>query len=347
MSDLVQLNSLNVHNDLLWLKKIVDLRLDPTLNYADRLPFIFKLKFVINSSVKSTPISWKNWDGNYKIVQGVHLYEEDCSTVLSNNQGLYAFTLDSTPIIQVLTQRDDFFFIKVNAFYCEQKGTSYTCDQSIGTPLTGWVKKEETDLPDGYNDNITPSEFEAIVHHLPEERKADGWNDLEGLSRQFLMREILHDKNVQCISPPDLKHDGSPYAGIILENDLGFNDRLLLILALAPHVSPILLEDSFMKNGERVNKLSGGVKGTSSGIFLPTGQTFIFLSSVNDLQWRLKITHWLLHESILVRAGVLSIQTVQMGEQFLSGAIVIHEYYIQLLLTTKSQITSPQAQVTS
>jgi hypothetical protein len=167
-------------------------------------------------------------------------------------------------------------------------------------------------------------------------------------SDSIIRRSSLYDletikrviaEGIECISPPLIKPDGTSLAGIICENELGFYDRLLLILALAPHIDPILLQDELMEKEERVGSLVGGVRGTNSGIFLPTGQTFIFLVAGKDIEKRLQIIDWLSHECILIAGNVIKIQPVLAGEIYLSGGLEMDEYYLELLLTNRSNKT--------
>src|SRR5438045_2406974 len=61
------------------------------------------------------------------------------------------------------------------------------------------------------------------------------------------------DKNhagVGTIKPPDLSNDPSVFAATIKNLRLSTEERLIVILALAPHVKPHLLDVFFTKNSD-------------------------------------------------------------------------------------------------
>ena len=60
-----------------------------------------------------------------------------------------------------------------------------------------------------------------------------------------------HETDFQDIHehiPPDLTQDGSEYATIVKECKMSFDERIVLILALLPHVRPQVLDYFVMQN---------------------------------------------------------------------------------------------------
>jgi hypothetical protein len=154
-------------------------------------------------------------------------------------------------------------------------------------------------------------------------------------------KKLIETEGIGAIIPPTLQRDGTAYAGIVCENNLAFYDRLLLILTLSPHLDPLFLQDRLMENGERISPLWGGVRGSHSGVMLPTLQTFICLAAESGLTGRLSITGWLCYESLLVQAKVIECIPAQKGEVYPGGELVMQEYFLQLLLTNRSAIPNP------
>ena len=54
--------------------------------------------------------------------------------------------------------------------------------------------------------------------------------------------------DVRDIAAPDLSHSSSSYAQVVREHAMSFEARVVLILALAPHVRPQLLDPFLTKN---------------------------------------------------------------------------------------------------
>ena len=119
--------------------------------------------------------------------------------------------------------------------------------------------------------------------------------------------------------PPSLDGTLSGYGRFILDEQLGAEERLLLILALTPYIRPQLLDVFWSKNTEIDRGFTefGGVSGSSHGGFLPTLETALFLLTGDRLQERLRLMRRLETGLTLVECGVL--QIVPAGPPLTSG----------------------------
>ena len=105
--------------------------------------------------------------------------------------------------------------------------------------------------------------------------------ELEWFDAVLQARICLHFKqpcehaDVREISAPELAGDTSPYGQLVSENRMGFAERIVLVLALLPHLRPALLDTLFVrnKNFDRGFTEFGGWKGRAHGGFLPTCET--------------------------------------------------------------------------
>ena len=104
----------------------------------------------------------------------------------------------------------------------------------------------------------------------------------------------------KLLSAPAVKK-GTPYNEVIIKQNLDTRDRLLLILALAPHVSPQFLDEAIKQNINTDGDYPqlGGVRSASFRGLLPTAETFLFLAAGVDSSKRLKTWHWLRNSSKL------------------------------------------------
>ncbi|MDR0982048.1 MAG: ATP-binding protein [Culturomica sp.] len=111
------------------------------------------------------------------------------------------------------------------------------------------------------------------------------------------------------------------------EHRISFEERIILLLALIPHLCPQLL-DIFFSNNKLIDRPYtefGGYRGLSHGGFLPTGETAAFLIAGNDVEKRMQVVglfnnrHWFYTENIIRLEGKSD------GEPPLSGKLKISE----------------------
>ncbi|MBT9597798.1 MAG: ATP-binding protein [Vitreoscilla sp.] len=134
--------------------------------------------------------------------------------------------------------------------------------------------------------------------------------ELEWLARVWQWR--LHDYfdpqarggpwPVARLAPPDLATSDSAYASLLRRHGLGPDDRLLIALALAPHLRPQLLDVLLARNETTGRGFTefGGLPGASGG-FLPTAETACFLLAGDHLHERLRAAHRLEDDQPLAR----------------------------------------------
>lgn len=109
----------------------------------------------------------------------------------------------------------------------------------------------------------------------------------------------------------------------ILQAEIGFDEKVTLILALMPHLYPRALDIFFASNKsfDRPYTEFGGWKGVSHGGFLPTGETVAFILAGEDVERRSAVVqlfdkgHW------LYTLNLLRLEGSGDGEPFLSGRL--------------------------
>jgi len=110
--------------------------------------------------------------------------------------------------------------------------------------------------------------------------------------------------------PPKLSRGDGPYADLVRKLAAGPAERLVLALALAPHMAPELLDPFFLLNAATGRRFAefGGLIGQSHAGFLPTAQTALFLLAGDELAAR--IAHQLVFSpaSSLLRHGTVLIE---------------------------------------
>lgn len=176
---------------------------------------------------------------------------------------------------------------------------------------------------------------------IADKNAADINAELSWLSNIITTRMNLYfgtqeqDNNVYEILPPDLSKSDSVYAKIVQYYQMQFAERLLLVLALAPHVKPEILDVFFAKNEryERGFTEFGGVKGVNFSGFLPTGETAAFLLAANHLQDRMRLLSFFNEDHFFKKHNILQLQVTQTEEPLLSGLLKLSAEYITYFTT--------------
>ncbi len=148
------------------------------------------------------------------------------------------------------------------------------------------------------------------------------------------------------IPPPGLGEDRSEFAQLVKELTLGFDERIVLILALLPHIRPQTLDTFFIrnKNVDREFTEFGGWKGKAHGGFLPTCETAVFILAGDDLQKRFEIIRLFEPDHSFARRDILRIDHSGPGEPFFSGALCISTEYLNRF--TSGVIHKPDYSIT-
>ena len=143
-------------------------------------------------------------------------------------------------------------------------------------------------------------------------------------------------KTIAAVPVPDLAAAPSAYAALVQELGLSPSERLVLALALAPHVQPQVLDAIFARNAVHFDRSFtefGGLRGKGHGGFLPTGETALFLLAGDDLPKRLRWQTKLWQDSALTRADLVRLVPAEAGEPAASGALAIPADQLARLLT--------------
>jgi hypothetical protein len=128
---------------------------------------------------------------------------------------------------------------------------------------------------------------------------------------------------------------GTPYGNVIERFGMGPAERLLVILALLPHLRPGALDPFLIQNEAIARRFTefGGVVGQSHAGFLPTGETGMFLLAGSDLAARLRYRALFCEDHSLHRNNVLLLDGDHAGEPALSARLQLSAEYLELLIS--------------
>lgn len=153
---------------------------------------------------------------------------------------------------------------------------------------------------------------------------------------QYFSADDSEEKKMQVemLVPPELDKT-SPYGKIVSNFQLGFDERLVVALALLPHVCPQAL-DSFLLNNRTLGRPYtefGGWHGKSHSGFLPTCETALFLLAGNELEKRLQKMMMFDESATLLKERILQLEYGEPGEPANAAALRISSEYLQYITT--------------
>src|SRR5215204_5022831 len=116
------------------------------------------------------------------------------------------------------------------------------------------------------------------------ENAADLAREIQWLQDVIYVRFKLYFNNpcqyssIYELTPPDHSSSQSHFAAVIKNCGFDFDERVVLILAIVPHVDSKVLDIFFCKNPNTDRSYSefGGLKSNNHSGFLPTGETVSF-----------------------------------------------------------------------
>jgi len=149
-------------------------------------------------------------------------------------------------------------------------------------------------------------------------------------------QHTVSEKPSTDISPPDLINDYSVYADFVKYYNLNTEERLLLTLAIIPHVQPNLLDVFFSLNKEigRGYTEFGGVKGERHSGFIPTIETALFIMAGNDLDHRFRLYRFFEPDHLLLAHNIITLDHGNVGnEPVHSSSISISQEYVDFFTT--------------
>lgn len=127
--------------------------------------------------------------------------------------------------------------------------------------------------------------------------------------------------------------DDSPFARFIAAHAPGFEEYLLLLIALVPHLQPSfftqIIAEHLPEGGDFPE--FGGVKAANHRGILPTGETAQFILAGDDLGRRLEVQQLLGTEHWFYQKRILWLEPVREGEPAMSGRLVLDPEVVELL----------------
>jgi hypothetical protein len=141
-----------------------------------------------------------------------------------------------------------------------------------------------------------------------------------------------------------LTHGGerSPYLQFIEDHQLSFEEQIVLLIALTPHVQPDFFDrviaEVIPQGGELLQ--IGGVRGRQFRGFLPTGETALFILAGEDLKHRFAVQQLFSEDHLFAKKQVLRVEPAHDGEPAMSGKLVMDQEAVERF--TVGQVSPPR-----
>lgn len=119
----------------------------------------------------------------------------------------------------------------------------------------------------------------------------------------------VEEGDVLAVVPPPVLEPGTPYADAVAKAAIGGGERLVLILALLPHLRPQALDPLLIRNQSADRRFTefGGADAAGRSGFRPTRETALFLLAGEDMDRRLEAQALIAPEAPLQARGILDV----------------------------------------
>jgi len=136
------------------------------------------------------------------------------------------------------------------------------------------------------------------------------------------------------IPAPDLTSDDCYYARLVNHHELAPEERLVLMLALAPDIKPEFLDIYFTQNSDYERGFSefGGILGRRHSGFIPTIESAYFLLSGGSIRLRLLYAHIFESAHIFQRFKILDLDYRDKSEPMAGTPLRLNQHVLDMLI---------------
>lgn len=295
----ISINSAVIERELDWLRDVIDMRLDMAFDHRP-----------VASPPPSPLFTWPVQAGENG--SGYRILEDQDGNALTEPEGESSLRIHSGECFEILEREEERVRIQV-----KKSGDS------------GWVECPFT-LPEWFVPGRLP---ETTVSHEKPETPFREW--IHAIRRYQQCLNAYEQGDISHIKAPALPDQGSAYADFVLQKRLSYASRLLLALAISTHLRPELADRALAIKDPRDDRPlteAGGVIGQNFRGLIPTGLTWIFLLSGDNIGIRMEILGSL-NEShpLLGSANIIHLGEGKEYEPVLNGPVILDQLWLRQL----------------
>lgn len=164
-------------------------------------------------------------------------------------------------------------------------------------------------------------------------RELDWFNEVLACRLKLYFGHESDHAHISEISRPDTM-DADFYGRFVSENQLTYEERLVLLLALIPHIQPFLLDPFFVKNATYDRPFSefGGIYKENPKGFFPTGETAMFLLTGTDIAERSGALHYFSDDHLFAQKNILTLKG-NPDEPEMTAELKLNESWVHYFLS--------------
>lgn len=158
----------------------------------------------------------------------------------------------------------------------------------------------------------------------------DWFNQMLTVAIQIYFRQGCEYSSIEKVIPPDDRW----LKDITNRPKITFSERVIIMLALMPHICPQALDIFFVQNKDFDRQYTefGGWKGLSHGGFLPTGETASFILAGEDVEKKKTVIRMFQRDHWFYTQNILRLEGAGEGEPFLSGQLRATDEFLSHVL---------------
>ncbi len=165
---------------------------------------------------------------------------------------------------------------------------------------------------------------------------------LENILQIALTNHLNKSSKLEDYPLFEFEDNNEPFYNFTMSCELTFEEFIVVLLALAPHVRPNLLDSVIEKHLDKPTDLAeiGGKRTADIRYMMPTGDTALFILAGYDLQRRMEVQSLFDSQSFLTVENLIKLEEVAASEPRMSGKLIIDHDLIDLF--TKGYIEIPK-----
>lgn len=148
--------------------------------------------------------------------------------------------------------------------------------------------------------------------------------------------------DVLDIAPPELENGSELLYNQFIEHyGINIAERIVLVLALVSQIRPQMLDVFFTKNSTFDKEFTefGGVTNEHGKVFLPTGETALFLLAGTDLEKRFLYSYLFDAEHFFSQHSFITLESSNNKSPYLSGVLTLSQEVLDLI--TRGHVRKP------
>lgn len=145
----------------------------------------------------------------------------------------------------------------------------------------------------------------------------------------------VHRSIYEIKMPPLAEY--STLGKLVKKFNFGFEERVILALAMAVHLRPQVLDHFFTRNEkiDRTFSQAGGLKGKFHSGYIPTLETATFVLAGVDISKRILIAQLFEEGAVFTKQNIIKLVVKEATEPKYAGQLVISNEYLEYLTTAK------------